>query len=73
MSGLFSQLEAWREKGYDPQLWGTPQGWILLLDMTKWGAMDISERNHKMLLRFNTEVCPTPQGAIEAALRVIQP
>jgi hypothetical protein len=72
-AALFSQLQAWREKGFDPQLWGKPDGWILVLDMTQWGGRDVGERNTQMLLRFNTEVCPTPQAAIEAALRVVQP
>lgn len=70
---LFKQLENWRVKGYDPQLWSAPDGWVLILDMTKWGQNQISERNHDMLLRFNTAPALTPQGAIEAALKVIQP
>ena len=70
---LFVQLEAWRARGYDPQLWGTPRGWTIVLDMTRWGLQEINERNNNMLLRFNTEVCATPQAAIEAALKVIQP
>jgi hypothetical protein len=72
-SGLFAQLEIWRAKGYDPQLWSAPGGWVLILDMTKWGMRDISERNNDMLLRFNTATCATPQAAIEAALEVVQP
>lgn len=70
---LFAQLEAWRAKGYDPQLWGTPGGWTLVLDMTRWGQIDIGERNREMTLRFNTAVHETPEAAIEAALKVIQP
>lgn len=70
---LFAQLEAWRGRGYDPQLWAKPNGWTLLLDMTQWGQREINERSNTMLLRFVTEVCPTPQAAIEAALKVIQP
>jgi hypothetical protein len=70
---LFQQLEAWRQKDYDPQLHGTPDGWVLVLDMTKWGQRDIGERNSKMLLRFNTEPCDSPEAAIEAALQVVQP
>ena len=72
-AALFAQLDAWRASGYDPQLWGTPRGWVLILDTTKWGERQISERNNDMLLRFNTEVCATPQAAIEAALKVVQP
>lgn len=70
---LFAQLEAWRTKGYDPQLWGTPDGWVLILDMTKWGQIDINERRRAMTLRFNSDVCATPDAAIESALRTIQP
>jgi hypothetical protein len=72
-AALFAQLQAWREKGFDPQLWGNPGGWTLVLDMTHWGVRDINERNTTMLLRFNTELCATPQAAIEAALQVVQP
>lgn len=70
---LFAQLEAWRAKGYDPQMWSTPGGWVLILDMTKWGQRDINEHSREMLLRFVTAPAPTPQVAIEAALQVIQP
>lgn len=69
---LFAQLETWREKGYHPQLWGTPSGWGLVLDMTHWGQREIGERNRDMVLRFNTAVCESPEAAIEAALQVIQ-
>lgn len=70
---LFAQLQAWSAKGYDPQLWGKPNGWTLVLDMTRWGSFEVGERNNGMILRFNTELCPTPQAAIEAALKVIRP
>lgn len=70
---LFRQLEAWRAKGYLPQLHSTPDGWVLVLDMTKWGMDDVGERQRDMRLRFNTAVCETPEEAIEAALRVVQP
>ena len=70
---LFSQLEAWRARGHDPQLYGTPDGWVLVLDTTKRGMYDVGERTSKMLLRFNTATCESPEEAIEAALRVIQP
>ncbi len=70
---LFAQLEIWRSKGYNPQLWGMVDGWGLILDMTRNGMRDISPSTHEMTLRFVTELCPTPQAAIEAALKVIQP
>ena len=72
-AALFAQLENWRTKKYDPQLHSTPNGWVLLLDMTKWGMRNINEQSHDMLLRFLTAPCLTPQAAIEAALKVIQP
>lgn len=71
---LFNQLETWREKGYNPQLWGMHNGWGLVLDMTHSGLRDIRDPNsNEMLLRFISGVCSTPQAAIEAALKVIQP
>jgi len=72
-SVLWQQLDAWRAKGYDPQLWGKPNGWILILDMTRWGMRDIRPEGTEMILRFATEEVATPQAAIEAALKVIQP
>ncbi len=70
---LFAQLELWRAKGYNPQLWGMVDGWGLVLDMTRSGMRDISPNTHEMSLRFVTELCHTPQAAIDAALKVIQP
>lgn len=70
---LWGQLAAWRTKGYAPQLWGTPDGWVLILDMTRWGQQEIDERARSMCLRFNTGPCETPEAAVEAALKVIQP
>ena len=70
---LFSQLEAWRARGYDPQLYGTPDGWVLVLDTTKRGTREIGPHNTTPLLRLNTEVCESPEEAIKAAQRVVQP
>ena len=71
---LFAQLEAWRAKGYYPQLWGMVGGWCLILDMTRSGLRDIGDPgSQEMLLRFTTGIHATPQEAIEAALKVIQP
>lgn len=72
-SALFAHLQSWREKGYAPQLWGTPDGWVLVLDMTQWGQRDIGARQREMILRFNSNTCDTPEAAIEDALKVIQP
>lgn len=72
-SALFAQLQRWRAKGFDPQLWGTPDGWVVILDMTKWGMDESSPRKHTMLLRFNSNKCDTPEAAIEDTLKVIQP
>lgn len=67
------QLQAWRERGYCPQLHGTSEGWVLALDTTKWGQMEIGERARSEALRFCTAPCETPEAAVEAALKVIQP
>ena len=73
-AGLFAQLENWRIKGYNPQLWGMREGWALLIDMTRSGMQNIGDPNSTtMLLRFNTGIYATPQEAIKAALEVIQP
>jgi len=67
---LFAQLEAWREKGYQPELLGAKDGWVVRLDTEKFShpTMDI-----RCSLRMSTEICDTPQAAIEAALKVVQP
>ena len=73
---LFEQLEAWRTKRYNPQLWGTNDGWVLVLDMTRSGMRDIGPNpgtGNAMIFRFNSNVCDTPKGAIIDALKVIQP
>lgn len=71
---LFAQLETWRAKGYNPQLWGMSNGWGLILDMTRSGHRDIGDPGSiEMLLRFTTGIHTTPQEAIEAAMKVIQP
>lgn len=70
---LFNQLETWRANGYNPQLWGMNNGWGLVLDMTRSGMRDINPNEQGMLLRFGSGVHATPQEAIEATLKVIQP
>ena len=67
------QLQAWREKGYTPQLHGTPDGWVLTLGAMDWAMERIDERAGAQRLRFSTAPRPTPEDAIEAALEVIRP
>lgn len=68
----FQQLEAWKARGYDPQLLGSPGGWTLILDQTRWGQLEINERNDKSVLRFGSGLHPTPIAAIQAAQEVIK-
>lgn len=51
------QLQAWREKGLAPQLHSAPDGWVLILDTTKWGQADVSERTHTEAIRYCTAPC----------------
>lgn len=64
------QLQAWREKGYKPELIGDRDGWMLTLNTERYEAPTQEQR---MSLRFTTGVHPTPEAAIEAALGMIQP
>ncbi len=62
------QLQAWRERGYKPQLYSNEDGWSLKLDNTNY-TMD----DEYPALRFITNVYPSIETAVEAALQVIQP
>lgn len=67
------QLQAWRERGLAPQLHSAPDGWVIILDTTKWGQIEIDERARSETIRYCTVPCETPEAAVEAALKVIQP
>lgn len=67
------QLQAWRERGYAPQLHSAPDGWVLILDTTKWGQMEVNERARSETIRYCTAPCETPEVAVEAALKVVRP
>ena len=67
--GLFRQLQVWRERGFTPQLYGGRDGWMLTLGVMGNWPMDPATQH----LRFATARHPTPEDAIEAALKVIQP
>ena len=71
---LFAQLQTWSEKGFNPLLHHGKDGWQLALDNQKWEYSDhVNDRTPKLVVRFCTDPQPTPQAAIEAALKVVQP
>jgi hypothetical protein len=67
---LFAQIEAWRGKGYQPELISGSEGWMVRLDTERYRPPMQEDRTS---LRFCTSFYPTPQAAIEAALKVVQP
>lgn len=66
-------LEAWRAKGLAPQLHSAPDGWVLIFDTTKWGQVEVSEYARAETIRYCTAPCETPEAAVEAALKMVQP
>lgn len=66
------QLQVWREKGYQPQLYSSTDGWVLRLDNVNFAYGDF-EQCRASALRYKTEVCPSIEAAVDAALEVIQP
>jgi hypothetical protein len=68
-----AQLQSWRLKGLSPQLHSAPNGWVLILDTTKWGQVEIHERGASEVIRYCTAPCESPEAAIEMALRMVRP
>jgi hypothetical protein len=66
----FRQLQAWRERGYNPELLSSELGWFVRFDTER---CSYPTQELRTSLRFATGLFGTPQAAIEAALQVVQP
>lgn len=70
------QLERWQRRGFEVALNTTASGkWYCAIATPGWFMRDPSPERaaDDMSLKFVTEPCNSPQSAVEAALKVIQP